>query len=135
GAGRGRLLDGPHQRRNGDRRRQSAQVEGTVARRRSGQAACAAHGLARLCLLCRGHPAEPVQQSVARAAGYGAAPAAPLACASPRQLEEPDIDAAGAEADFAVGEIIFPHAAETVVEAERLELWPGAQEPAAPFAQ
>ena len=47
------------------------------------QAACAAHGLARLCVLRGWHPAEPVQQSVARAAsaGYGAAPAAPLACA------------------------------------------------------
>ena len=48
-----------------------------------------------------------------------------LACASARQLEKPNVDRAGAEADFAVGEIIFPHAAEALVEAERFDLRPG----------
>ena len=35
GAGRGRVADGPHQRRDRDRRRQDPQVEGPAARRRS----------------------------------------------------------------------------------------------------
>ena len=37
GAGRGRLADGPHQRRDGDRRGQGAQVEGAAARRQPAQ--------------------------------------------------------------------------------------------------
>ena len=38
-AGRGRADDGPQQRRDGDRRRQGAQVEGQAARRRPAAAA------------------------------------------------------------------------------------------------
>src|SRR4029077_10749806 len=63
------------------------------------------------------------------------ASAAPGPRCSTRELEKSDVDGAGAEADFAIGQVIFPHAAEALVEAERLDLGPGAQEPVAPFAQ
>ena len=48
GARRGRLADGPHQRRDGDCRGQGAQVERAAARCQSRQAAQPARGLARL---------------------------------------------------------------------------------------
>ncbi len=64
GAGCGGVADGSHERRDRDRRRQGAQVEGAVARRRSAAFAPAARGLARLRLCRGGHPAEPVPQQL-----------------------------------------------------------------------
>ena len=64
GAGRGRIADGPHQRRDRDRRRQDPQVEGAAARCRSAASATTARGLARLHFQQGGRPAGSVQQPI-----------------------------------------------------------------------
>src|SRR5580700_10501290 len=51
------------------------------------------------------------------------------------ELEKADVHGGGAEADLAIGQIILPHAPETVVESEFLDARPGVQESVAPFAQ
>src|SRR4051812_3175342 len=64
GAGRGRLPDGPHQCRDGDRRRQGAQVERPAARRGYQCVTHPARGFARLHLHCGEDSPRVVQRAV-----------------------------------------------------------------------
>ena len=51
------------------------------------------------------------------------------------ELEEADVDRAELEPNLAVGKIVFPHPAESLVEAEHFDARPRLQEADAPFTQ
>src|SRR4029077_9319296 len=53
----------------------------------------------------------------------------------PREDHLTHFDRAAAEAALAIGEVIFPHAAEALVETERFELWPGGEKTFAPLGK